>query len=83
MATRRRPVDETPQVVEPVVEPATEAPVEAAVEAPAPVEAPAEPKPAPKPKTGQGGFEGDPDDIHRLYFVPPAGYQKPKFPSSI
>lgn len=65
-------------------------PVEAAAEAPAAeapvVEAPIEPKPAPAPKpaqVSQGGFVGDPDEIHRQYFIPPAGYQKPKFPSSI
>lgn len=55
-----------------------EAPVEApAVEAPAPAPA------APKASKGQGGFVGDPDEIHRKYFIPPAGYTKPKFPSSI
>lgn len=66
-------------------------PVEAAAEAPAAevpvVEAPVEPKPAPAPapkpaQAAQGGFVGDPDEIHRKYFIPPAGYQKPKFPSN-
>lgn len=83
MTPRRSHVDEAPQA-DPVVEaPVVDAPVEAPVEAPEPVKAAPAKKHAPKPANAQGGFEGDPDDIHRLYFVPPAGYQKPKFPSSI
>lgn len=61
--------------------------VEAPAEVPAPVEeepkkAPVK-KPAPKKKTAGGWDDLDEDTIHRLYHVPPAGYQKPKFPSSI
>lgn len=58
------------------------APVEQTVEeASAPAPQPAAPQPKPK-AAGQGGWEGTPDEIHRKYFVPPAGYQKPKFPTS-
>lgn len=72
----RRRVDETP--VEGAEEETVVEPVQVA---PAPEPTPAPPPPAkskPRPV-----FDGDPDEIHRKYFIPPAGYQKPKFPSSI
>lgn len=59
-----------------------EAPV---AEAAAPVEEPKKvPVKKPAPKKNSGGWgDLDADTVHRLYHVPPAGYQKPKFPSSI
>lgn len=39
---------------------------------------------APKPAPTGGDYPGlDADTVHRLYHKPPAGYVKPKFPSSI
>lgn len=58
-----------------------EAPVE--VEAPTPVE---EPKKVPAkkaaPKAKSHNFDLPDEEVHRRYFIPPAGYVKPKFPSS-
>lgn len=47
-----------------------------------PAEEQAAPAPAPAPTVGD--YPGlDADTVHRLYHKPPAGYVKPKFPSSI
>jgi hypothetical protein len=54
---------------------ATAAPEPAEVEA-APVKVMSKPE---KPESSDLSAE----EIHRLYHIPPAGYEKPKFPSSI
>lgn len=62
----------------PVVKTGVEAtPAAPDVESPAaaPVEAP---QPAPTPQAVKGD---DPNEIHRKYHIPPAGYKKPQFPT--
>ena len=57
----------------PVVEPAVEEASGAAAPAKKVVKKPEEP----------GSPDLTADDLHRYYHIPPAGYEKPKFPSSL
>lgn len=47
------------------------------------VKKPAAKKPAPAPAKKSHNFDLDDETVHRQYFIPPPGYVKPKFPSSI